>query len=220
MKALIAAAALALATSASAHDLGQAKYLGNEGILVAKGGTKVLFDAFYSESFDGQYSLVPGALETQMVEGRAPFDGVDAVFISHVHPDHFDPRKTIAYMRAQPNVRLYAGRDVVAAIRAGAASDPLMQRVVMVDVTSGGEPAKFAIDGLEIEAFSIPHHGELPIPHYAFRVTLDRLATVMHLGDAGSDDRHFAPYQAEFDKKATSFTFAPVWMLTDAGAAK
>jgi len=38
MKALIAAAALALATSASAHDLGQAKYLGNEGILVAKGG--------------------------------------------------------------------------------------------------------------------------------------------------------------------------------------
>src|SRR5688500_3375071 len=104
---------LLAAAPASAHDRAEAKYLGNEGVLVARGDTKVLFDAFYAESFDGRYTLVPTPLEQAMMAGQAPFDGVDAIFISHIHPDHFNSRKTIAYMRAHPDVQLYAGMDVV-----------------------------------------------------------------------------------------------------------
>ena len=218
------AAALVLATpltSAQSHEVGQAKYLGNEGVLVSSGKTKILFDAFYAESFAGQYTLVPSALEAAMMEGKAPFDGVDAIFISHIHPDHFSSRKTIAYLRAHPNVRLYAGIDVVGAIRAAdASSDPLMKRVMPIHVSAGETPATFSVEGLEIEAFAIPHSGEGPVPHYAFRVSLDRLATVMHLGDADADERHYVPYQADFDRKRTNVAFAPAWMLTDASGRK
>lgn len=214
-----AAVALAFAlpsASAHSHEVGQAKYLGNEGVLVSSGGTKVLFDAFYAESFSGHYMLVPTALETAMMEGTPPFDGVDAIFITHIHPDHFNSRKTIAYMRAHPNVRLYAGVDVVGAIRAAdASSDPLMKRVVSIHVPPGEKPAAFNVDGLEIEAFAIPHSGEGPVPHYAFRVSLDRRATVIHLGDADAGERHYVPYQADFDRKRTHAAFAPAWMLTD-----
>lgn len=212
---VIAFLAVTAPASTAAHGPAEAKYLGNEGVLVARGDTKILFDAFYAESFDGRYTLVPGPLEAAMMKGEAPFDGVDAIFITHIHPDHFNSRKTIAYMRAHPEVRLYAGMDVVGAIRAAdASSDPLMQRVVAVHVPAGEGPRRFSVEGLEVEAYAVPHSGLGPIPHHAFRVTLDGATTVMHLGDADASDRHFAPHQDELDKKATHAAFVPDWFLS------
>jgi len=217
---LLAALSLAcLCAPGGAHDSAQAKYLGNEGVMVTRGATKVLFDAFYAESFGGQYHLVPTAIETAMLSGTAPFDGVDAVFITHIHPDHFNSRKTIAYLRAHPNVRLYAGLDVISAIYAAdvGIDDPIMKRVTRVNLAPGAPPAKFSVDGVEVEAFHIPHNGQSPLPHFAYRVTLDRATTVMHLGDADPADSHYAPYQSAFDAKKTHVAFVPVWLLTDAG---
>ena len=210
----IALAAGMVASAAAGH--GEARYLGNEGILVSRGQTKILFDAFYAESFGGSYALLPAAMEQAMMSGTAPFDGVDAIFISHIHPDHFNSRKTIAYLRAHPTVRLYAGLDVIGAIYAADVSvnDPLARQLVVVHVAPGAKAKTFQVDGLDIEAFPIPHNGSGPIPHYAFRVTLDQKTTVLHLGDADDDDAHYAPYQANFDAKRTDAAFAPTWLLT------
>ena len=206
---------VAAAGAASAHDP-EARYLGNEGVLVTRGDTKILFDAFYAESFGGQYTLVPDPIEAAMMKGEAPYDGVDAIFISHIHPDHFNSRKTIAYLRAHPAVRLYAGLDVIGAIYAAdvSASDGLSTQLVTVHVGVGQKPKRLTVGGLDIEAFSIPHSGNGPIPHYAFRVTLDKDVTVIHLGDSDDDQTHFAPYRADFDAKPTDVAFAPTWMLT------
>ena len=197
-----------------AHDGASARYLGNEGVLVSRGDTKILFDAFYAESFKGTYVLVPDDHESALMKGLPPFDSVDAIFISHIHPDHFNSRKVIAYMRAHPKVRLYAGIDVTGAIRAADASgDPLMERVVPVHVMPGAPAKTFNIDGLEVEAFPIPHNGGGPTPNYAFRVLLDQKTRAIHLGDADSADRHYAPYQADFDARPTDIAFPPFWML-------
>ena len=213
----LAVAVALLPRLAFAHDGASARYLGNEGVLVARGDTKILFDAFYAESFGGEYSLVREPDQSAMMQSQPPFDGVDAIFISHIHPDHFNSRLTIAYMRANPAVRLYAGIDVVGAIRAAdASSDPLMKRVVPVHVVPGAEPQRFSVDGLEIEAFPIPHNGGGPTPNYAFRVALDQRTSVFHLGDADPADRHYAPYQGDFDARPTDVAFPPYWMLLDA----
>ena len=220
MRCVFALASLALfgTPPANAHDPAEARYLGNEGVLVTRGETKILFDAFYAESFDGQYHLVPTEIETAMMRSDKPFDGVDAVFITHIHPDHFNSRKTIAYLRANPNVQLYSGIDVLGAIVAAdvPVNDPILKRMTRVNVPPGAPPAKFTVGGLEVEAYPIPHNGGGRFPHFAFRVTLDRATTVMHLGDADAADSHYAPYQKDFDGKTTHVAFPPVWMLTDA----
>ena len=214
--ALLAMSLTVAALPARAHDSAQARYLGNEGVLVTQGETKILFDAFYAESFGGQYTLVPSAMEQAMLAGAPPFDGVDAIFVTHIHPDHFNSRKIIAFLRAHPNVRLYAGLDVIGAIYAADVSvnDPLAKRLVAINVARGQPARQFTVQGLEIEAFSIPHNGNGPIPHYAFRVTLDKGATVMHLGDSDDDESHYVPYQSAFDSKTTDAAFVPTWLLT------
>jgi len=205
---------LTFAAAAHAQRGAEVEYLGNEGVMVARGNTKVLFDAFFAESFDGKYSLVPEAIEGPMMSGEAPFDGVDAIFISHIHPDHFNSRKVIAYMRQHPDVRLYAGIDVVGAIRAAdASSDPLMQRVTQVRVSPGGPPAHFHAPGLDIDVFLIEHSPGNPAPNHAFRVTLDDAVTVMHFGDADDVDQSFAPYQSAFDGKKINLALPPFWFL-------
>ena len=208
------------ALPAIAHGPAEARYLGNEGVMVTSGETKVLFDPFYAESFDGQYTLVPGATEQAMLAGQAPFDGIDALFISHIHPDHFNSRKTIAYLRAHPNVRLYAGLDVIGAIYAADVSvdDPIARRLVVVNVARGHPAKAFAVEGLDIEAFSIPHAGNGPIPHYAFRVTLNKGTTVMHLGDSDDAESHYLPYRDALAAKRIDAAFVPTWLLaSDSG---
>ena len=217
---LLILACLADSVPAAAHDPAQAHYLGNEGVLVAQGETKILIDAFYAESFGGQYTLVPSAMEQAMLAGTAPFDGVDAIFVTHIHPDHFNSRKVIAFLRAHPAVRLYAGSDVISAIYAAdvAVSDPLARRLITVGGKPGSPPNSIAVGGLEIEAFAIPHNGNGPIPHHAFRVTLAKGATVMHLGDSDDDESHYVPYKAALDAKPTDAAFVPTWILaSDSG---
>jgi glyoxylase-like metal-dependent hydrolase (beta-lactamase superfamily II) len=83
----------------------EAFYLANEGVMVSDGDTRILFDPLYPESY-GQYLLVPEEMRRALFAGEAPFDGVDAVFISHFHGDHFSPGDVLALMQAQADIAL------------------------------------------------------------------------------------------------------------------
>ena len=65
-----------------------AQYLANASVLVTTGDTKAVFDPLFRNDF-GQYALVPAQMERALFDGTAPFDGLDAVFVSHYHEDHF-----------------------------------------------------------------------------------------------------------------------------------
>ena len=78
---------LALLVSPCALAQTTLRYLGNEGVMVSQGDTRVLFDPLFNNSF-GQYQLVPDNVRESIFAGAPPFDGVDAGFISHHHDDH------------------------------------------------------------------------------------------------------------------------------------
>jgi len=105
-----------LCTQGHAHDnSSQATYLGNEGVMVARGDTRILFDAFYSDSYS-RYTLVPKEIAEAMLAGEAPYDGIDAIFVSHVHGDHFTAGPAVTYLRAHPQVQLYGTEQIREAI--------------------------------------------------------------------------------------------------------
>ncbi len=218
MKSLFAAFAVSLfPLYAAAHDHATAHYIGNEGVMVERGDTKILFDAFYAESY-GQYALVPSDISDAMTSGAAPFDGVDAIFISHVHGDHFSPEPAIAYMRAQTDVVMFAPEQVRdSLLEAGVdTGDPLMARVHAFALEPGDTGKTISHGAIDIDVVSVPHAGNRPhIQNYAWRVTLDEDTTVVHLGDADTAISNFSRHQAHFDAKTTNTAFPPYWFVGD-----
>ncbi len=206
-----------LFNSAIAHNSATATYLGNEGVMVVHGETKILFDAFYADSY-GQYALVPDTIVEAMMQGAPPYDGVDAIFVSHVHGDHFTAELAVAYMRANKTVRLYAPQQVHDAIVNSGVADntPLMARVFSYDLAPEDSAINFDVDGLSIAAVAIPHAGNRPhIQNFAWRVTIDDETTVMHLGDAGPVVSNFSRHTQHFKSRKTDIAFPPYWFFDD-----
>ena len=213
---LFALAALSLTGPALAHDAeAKAHYLGNEGVLIAHGDTKILFDAFYANSY-GEYLLVPDAISAAMMAGDAPYDGVDAIFVSHVHGDHFTAAPAIAFLRAHENVHLYGSKQVRdAMISAGIPEDdPLAARIHGYDLAPEDDAVVFNIGDIAVDVVAIPHAGGRPtIQNFAWRVALDDGVTVMHLGDAGPVVSDFSRHAAHFDARNTHMAFPPYWFI-------
>ena len=84
-----------------------AQYMANEGLMVVSGETKVVFDPLFRNGY-GQYQLLPREMEEALFAGNPPFDGVDVIFVSHYHGDHFAPADMLRLLKAQPGIQLYA----------------------------------------------------------------------------------------------------------------
>jgi L-ascorbate metabolism protein UlaG (beta-lactamase superfamily) len=208
---------MAWALPASGHESGAvARYLANEGLMVAHGETKVLFDPLFNESF-GQYRLVPASMREALLAGQPPWDGVDAVFISHYHDDHFSPEDMLEFLRVRQEVHLYAPEQAIAALRGipGAANESLSGRLHAIALEYGDEPRRIEVPGLLIEAVRIPHSGwpaqMAEVENIAWRVTLDDQTTVLHLGDADTRDLHFEQDAEYWAGRVLNVAFPPYW---------
>ncbi len=221
--ALISLTVLSGASFADNKQITRAHYLANAGVMIARGDTKILFDPFFRNDY-GQYDLVPQVMEAALFAGEPPWDGVDAIFISHHHDDHFDPDVVKRYMHSWPEVRLYAPQQAVAAMLAleDAPSESVLNRVHSVELEPDSAAARLDMDGLLIEAVRIAHGGwpnrHADVENIVFRVTLDDATTVMHMGDADAAREHYAPHASYWQERATDLALVPVWlMLTDKG---
>ncbi|GAB4199917.1 MAG: hypothetical protein Tsb002_35770 [Wenzhouxiangellaceae bacterium] len=206
----------------AAHELptaasGCVRYLGNEGLVISAGDSKILFDAFFTNSY-GQYTLVPEAQQRALLAGEPPYDAIDALFVSHVHGDHFSAQPTMAYLLAQPQVELYASQQVVDVLleQGGEQAQSLKPRLHGFRLQVGDEPKIVTAEDLQIDMVRIPHAGgeaRADIENLAFRVALDDQLTVMHMGDADPEEDLFAPYQDHWDARALDMAFPPYWFM-------
>jgi L-ascorbate metabolism protein UlaG (beta-lactamase superfamily) len=199
------------------------RYLANEGVMVTHGETKILVDPLYQNSYD-TYQLVPDEVRDAIFSGAAPYDSVDAVFVSHHHGDHFSAEDMLRLLKSQTGTRLYAPAQAVAAVRqvAGAADEEVFERVVGLDLEYGDAPVSIDAGRLTIEAVHIPHSGwptaRTDVQNIAFRVTLDGTSTVLHLGDADARVEHFSANADYWQERTVHLALPPYWFFgSDAG---
>lgn len=198
-------------------------YLGNAGVMVKWGQTKILFDPFFRNVF-GLYERVPEPIEGALFAGTPPYDGVDAVFISHHHGDHFSPEVVASYLRAQQRAVLVGPEQAVVAL-IGAGGPPRGARVRGVRLDVGQAPARLSFGSIEVEAVRVPHSGwpnrHRNVENLAYRVTLDGSASVVHLGDADPQQEHFHRNRAHWARgRRPTASFPPYWFFgSEAGRA-
>ena len=214
---------LALSSQSFAADtLSRVHYLANEGVLIVHGETKILFDPLFVTDY-GQYQLVPAQMEKDMITGAPPFDGVDAVFVSHHHGDHFAPESMLSFLKLRDDVKLYAPAQAVAALHsvAGAEDQAVFERVTGIALEYGNDPVTIIVGDLQIAAVRIPHSGwprrMTDIENISFRVTLDETVTVLHMGDADPNPEHFSMHLDHWENRKLDLALPPYWFFNSRG---
>jgi len=209
---------VAFCATAAGQETTSVQYLANEGVMIVHGETKILFDPLFDNSYN-RYRLVPKQMRDDIFAGQAPYDGVDAVFISHSHGDHFSASDMMRLLRERQDIRLYAPLQAVAAMRETATPDDeaIFKRVTTFDLEYGDTPVFVRQDGLLIEALCIPHAGwptaRTDVQHITFRVTLEDTSTILHLGDADARLVHFEQDEAYWDERQIDLALPPYWFF-------
>ena len=200
----------------------KAHYLANEGVLITNGEVKVLFDPLFDNSY-GIYQLLPTDMQEALFAGTPPYDGIDAIFISHHHGDHFSPALMLSFLKAREDIRLYAPKQAVTALRAvaGAEDEQIFDRVTGLALNTGDESITLTVGDLLIEATRIPHSGwpvsRTDIENIAFRVTLNKTVTVLHLGDAAPNPAHFLSFPEHWEDHEPNLALPPYWFFGSKG---
>ena len=190
----------------------------NAGIRAEFGEAKFLFDPLYDNHFGSLEEMGPKLIE-RIITGEVPYDGVDAVFVSHAHGDHFSAEYLNRMLAAQSELSLVAPGQAIEAMQAS----PLWQsefavRIVSIELENGASAQQFALAGAQIEAFRTPHAG-WPDRHsdthnITYRVSSESGARIMHLGDADLAEEHFAPSAGVLATKRSDIAFVPYWSFS------
>ncbi len=212
-----------ISATAGGQETSTVRYLANEGVMITHGDTTILFDPLFADSY-GQYQMVPQNVLDAIFADAAPFDGVDAVFISHFHGDHFSASEVLRLLQVRREIQLYAPAQAVAEMRRIATTDDegIFDRITIFDLDYGDAPVFVRQEGLLIEAVHVPHSGwptaRTDVQNITFRVTLEDTSTVLHLGDADARLVHFEQDQIYWDERRIDLAFPPYWFfLSDDG---
>lgn len=185
-------------------------------------GVKFLFDPLYDNHF-GSLAELDDALIDRIVNGETPFDGIDAVFVSHAHGDHFSARHLNRMLAAQPSVAVVAPGQAVEAMRQNDLwQDGFADRVTAIELRNGEAAKRFQIAGARIEAIRTPHSGwpdrHADVHNITFRVTSPSGARVMHMGDADPAEQHFVLNSRFFCCARSNLVMVPFWFFREPNA--
>lgn len=221
-KALAIALGIGIAGLAQADDVVVAKYLANAGVLISRGETKIVFDPLFDQDY-GTYELVPDDIEEALFAGVPPFDGLDAVFVSHHHGDHFSPERMLQLLIARPGLQLFAPPQAIDSMPFDPTDTALQGRLHTVDLDLEDTFTQVVGD-IEVSAVRIPHAGwptrNADIENIAFRVSLDDAATVLHMGDALTDPTFFDDRTDHWAERSLHLALPPYWFFMSDGGKK
>lgn len=204
---------------------GSVTYLGNEAVMVKMGDTKILFDPFFHSDF-GIYQLVPKLIKSDIHQGRAPYDNISIILISHAHADHFAEDEVIRFLQKHQQVSLIGPKQAVDALLKLLPDNNVRKRLYAIELNLKESAKELVTAGMLVEAVRIPHAGwpnRSEIENIVYRVSLNsepaKLSntdkpnplTVIHMGDADPKLSHYTPHRAHWESKQTDLAFPPYW---------
>ncbi len=163
-------------------------YLGNDGILIEAGDTKIVVDAL--QTIATTFIPVPPDELDRLERGEPPFDGVDLALVTHVHADHFDARSVQRFLDNNPQSRLIAPPQVRAALADTEQVDDI--------APEPGMSADIQIAGARIRVLHTEHFNQFgldfsDIENFAYLIDIGS-QRLLHAGDINSTVENLEPF--------------------------
>jgi len=188
------------------QDKVEVTYVGNAGFLINIGDKKILIDALF-KGFQGNYE-VPQEIQNKLTNTQAPFDGVDLILVTHAHGDHVDPAMVRQHMKNNPKAVFASTEQLVNVLQDST------DRWVGFNPTKEQSESK-EINGISIEAFSLPHGPDARIINNGFLISVDGL-TVFQTGDVDFDQFTFQEFRSlHLPEKKIDLSFVQHFYLTN-----
>ena len=194
--------------AASKPDRLEVTYLGNEGFLVRSGSYTILFDALFGTGLPG-YDRVPAPTAHDIETGKSVFAHINALFISHTHPDHFDLPSTVRFLKFHPATVVVAPDQVSEQIRKALTGDPRALSQIHTAPLKEGSITTHYEGGIQVGSFPLEHGN---VENAAYLVVLNG-RTVLHIGDADLPMKGLA--QFGLSHRHIDVAFIPFWQLTE-----
>jgi L-ascorbate metabolism protein UlaG (beta-lactamase superfamily) len=183
-------------------------YLGNEGFLVRGGSQAVLFDALFGAGLP-DYDRVPAETVRDMEAARRPFEHIDVVFISHIHPDHFELHSTLRFLKSHPATIVVSPIDVAAQLKRALAGNDRLRAQIRGIAAHPGRIIGREEGGIHVGIFPLAH-GD--VENLAYLVDLGGWK-VLHLGDADLPMEGIG--KLNLSENRIDIAFLPYWQLTE-----
>jgi len=203
----------------SAHSddktINQIRYLGNEGVLIVSEKRKILIDPFFHNSY-GAYTLVPENIRQSIFSGKAPYDNIDLLLISHAHGDHFDAGDAVSFLSTHKKAQIIAPQQAIDAILKIDGASNFSNRMNAVNLKLSDNEKIVQFNNITVEAIRIPHAGwpgRANIENIVYRITFKNKTTVMHFGDADPNRLHFNKHTKLWQQNTTDVALPPYWFF-------
>jgi len=209
--------------SAHAPTSAEVQYIANEGMMITQGNLKILFDPLFHNSYNN-YQLPSQKQRDAILAGKAPFDNVNIIFISHAHGDHFSAGDLNLWLQKNSSGTLITPAQALPQLQKSENWDEtFLTRITAINLELGDDvdTKKISIPGSHhddfiVEAVRIPHAGwpqRADVQNIVYRVTIGEQSVVMHMGDADPNDEHYAPYNDHWKNRITHLAFPPYWFF-------
>ncbi len=168
-------------------------YIANEGFLLQSDHHKMLIDALFDESY-GVFAVPDKSVLQNIQQSVAPFDSIDALFLTHYHKDHCNPVLINQYLTKHPAVPLVTSKPSLVFIDGDCFGFVTKQAQFREMTPAANQSVSKSVAGMAITAYGLKHltylRNGIDLEQYMFNISflidMDGVK-VFHSGDIMPD---------------------------------